>query len=104
MRGEGVAKTVRMDGGIASDQRGVELHDAAPAAVGEPPAAMIEKQGHFAVRALRKITIERFGGLPAEGHLALLAALPAHPQPTLGAVQIVQVEPYQFAHSQPATV
>ena len=65
VRGVGVAQAVRMNGRIARDHAGVEFHDAARAAIGEPAAAMIQKQSALA----------GCGGLPA-----LLDSGPALPR------------------------
>ena len=54
--------------------------------------------------AFCQIAFEGGGRLGAERHLPLFAAFAAHPQPALGEVDVFQVEPDQFADTQPATV
>ena len=67
---------------------------------------MIEEDGALVAhhRPLRQIAFERFEGLAGDRHLALLAALAADAQPALGAVEILQVEPVEFADAQAAAV
>jgi len=43
--GVGVAEAVGMDAGVAREERGVELDDAADAARGEAGAAVVEEDG-----------------------------------------------------------
>src|ERR1017187_2070078 len=97
MRGVGVAETVRVNGRIAVHQYAVELDDAAHSARGEPPAAMVQEDGALLERRapLRQVAVQGSGGLGGERHLALLFPLAAHADPALGAIDMLQIWPYQ---------
>src|ERR1039458_2285134 len=53
---------------------------------------------------LRQVTIQGSGGLGSERPLALLFPLAAHPDQALGAIDILQIQPYQFAHANAAAI
>ena len=76
------------------------------AARGEPSAAMVQEHGGLVAHhgPLGQVALQRLGGLAGHGHLALLAALAAHAQPALGAVQVFQVQPRQLADAHAAAV
>src|SRR5271170_6656041 len=103
----GVAKTVRVNRGIAQNQKGVQLDDAARAPVSKPPVAVVEKDrliGWVSGLPLREVAIESHSGFGAVRNLPLLAAFAAHTNPAFAKVEIRQVEPDQFTNSQAATV
>ena len=52
----------------------------------------------------RQILFERRRGFRSVRHLPLLAALAAHANPVLGGIEIVQIQPDQFADAQAAAV
>ena len=106
MRREGVAQAVRMQRRVARNHARVELDDFARAAVGQPRAAVIHQQRALARLggALRQIFFERRRRFLSIRHLALLAALAAHANPALAQIEVVEIEPHQFADAQAAAV
>ena len=106
MRGVGVTETVRVHRRIARQVRCVELHDAADASRGQPPAAMVEEHRRFVALhlALAQVSLQRARRLPWKRHLTLLASLSAHPQPAFRAVHVLEVQPCQLAHPDAASI
>ena len=76
-----------------------------PRSVSRPPRWLRKTAGSSRTTgALGQVALQRFGGLAGQRHLALLAALAAHAHPALGAVEIVEVQPGQFADAHAAAV
>src|SRR5580704_482303 len=103
MGGVSMPQTVRVNREVAQNQKGVQLDDAARAAVGKPPVAVVAKDrliGWVSRLPVREISIQRRGGFGPIGYLPLLAAFAAHPNPAFPKIEIRQVEPNQFTDSQ----
>ena len=113
VRGKGMAQGVRVRVPARSQQAGVFLHDAVDRARAQPGPRVVQKQsllgsalaaGGQQSSAPRFVVFQRLPRLGSVGHQTLLAALPAHAQHLLGAVHVLQVQPYQLAHAQAGAV
>src|SRR5581483_8425673 len=107
MRRVGVAKTMRMNGRVASDHARVKFHNAASAAIAQAHPPMIQEQraaGRWRGFAYGEVSFESVGRFASERNLPLLAAFTAHADPALAKIEVLEIQARQFADAQAAAV